>query len=690
MIGRRPRGLNCWEPKTNDYFKTDYETLIETFDWQELSHHFDVAKMTANNASDLPDPVPEQPTEQPQPSELKLLLDRLSQERCDGYNEWLRAGMALYDDALDDDALDDRFELWDDWSTRSEKYKAKDNRKLMRKKWKSFANHTGPKLTLASLRSWATTDHTAMAADGEDNKWRDFYNESPKQFMAEINKELMYQEETNEFISIMSDGRMAQTAQSGAFTYYKKLWFLAPDHKGKMTKVYPLTLWLEHRLRRNVLQILFEPLKPFDPRYHNQWDGYDYQKTRDSWDEAAVTPFVDHIKNVWADGDERQGEYILDWFAQLMQHPNRKPGVCLMIKGRPGVGKNIMLLLFRTLMGERYFLSTADKKDLFGDFTPLIEGRMLINPNEAFFGGDLALKGKFKEFVTEPHIVMNKKGISQYVISNHSFVIAFSNETNMWHVDNDDRRVNIMEARDVRHPQAYYKAIAETDLQELANYFYNRVITTKEWRDFPVSEFRIDQIERSMSTVQSFWHECLKDTIQPWNEPGNRAVWETDAETIVRKSSIYCHYQSKASVYGHNAKPVSPNTFWKETWRIFGHYDKGGVVGHTKAGRDSEPMIVTPLPKVMMLKFNETMENEFFKEEDWEDPITVGKSVRVGSGSPAPPWSGQVGRVKELGLRSESGQSSHLCAKVEFQGYDKFPEDGVGCEWYRLEQLHLE
>ena len=67
-----------------------------------MSQYFDVAKMTKNN-----DPVPELPSK----VELEQLLKRLSQERCDGYGEWLWVGMALYDDDLDEDALDDRFEL---------------------------------------------------------------------------------------------------------------------------------------------------------------------------------------------------------------------------------------------------------------------------------------------------------------------------------------------------------------------------------------------------------------------------------------------------------------------------------------------------------------------------------------------------------------------------------------------------
>ena len=32
------------------------------------------------------------------------------------YDSWVHVGMALYDGTLDDDALDDRFELWQNWS----------------------------------------------------------------------------------------------------------------------------------------------------------------------------------------------------------------------------------------------------------------------------------------------------------------------------------------------------------------------------------------------------------------------------------------------------------------------------------------------------------------------------------------------------------------------------------------------
>jgi hypothetical protein len=73
-------------------------------------------------------------------------LAGLSAARADDYDSWIRVGMVLH--SVADDLLDD----WDQWSRKSDKYKAGE----CAEKWQTFTR--GGRLTLGSLIHWARLD----------------------------------------------------------------------------------------------------------------------------------------------------------------------------------------------------------------------------------------------------------------------------------------------------------------------------------------------------------------------------------------------------------------------------------------------------------------------------------------------------------------------------------------------------
>jgi hypothetical protein len=74
------------------------------------------------------------------------LLARLSADRCDEYDSWIRVGMALSEFGTAG------LSMWDQWSRGSKKYKPGE----CERKWKSFDSTSG--VTLGSLYHWANED----------------------------------------------------------------------------------------------------------------------------------------------------------------------------------------------------------------------------------------------------------------------------------------------------------------------------------------------------------------------------------------------------------------------------------------------------------------------------------------------------------------------------------------------------
>ena len=78
--------------------------------------------------------------------------------------------------------------------------------------------------------------------------------------------------------------------------------------------------------------------------------------------------FVNHIRDIICNGDDELCEYVLNWFAQIIQTPHKKTKVGLVWRSEAeGVGKNIILNLIRDIMGSEYYYSTSNLEHLIGN-----------------------------------------------------------------------------------------------------------------------------------------------------------------------------------------------------------------------------------------------------------------------------------------------------------------------------------
>lgn len=86
--------------------------------------------------------------------EITKMLDLLSAKRVEDYNDWITAGMAIYNSSSGRS-----FSVWDDWSKKSKKYDSN----LCKQKWKSFKtkltdNKPDNQVTLGTIVYWCKQD----------------------------------------------------------------------------------------------------------------------------------------------------------------------------------------------------------------------------------------------------------------------------------------------------------------------------------------------------------------------------------------------------------------------------------------------------------------------------------------------------------------------------------------------------
>ncbi|PKC54729.1 hypothetical protein RhiirA1_403420 [Rhizophagus irregularis] len=91
-----------------------------------------------------------------------------------------------------------------------------------------------------------------------------------------------------------------------------------------------------------------------------------------------INPIIWHIEYIWCNGDKNLSEYVLKWFAFLVQHPSIIPETILVLRSPPRCGKNIITDFVRkSLFGPELVYSTSDLRKFLENSTVLFKDASL-------------------------------------------------------------------------------------------------------------------------------------------------------------------------------------------------------------------------------------------------------------------------------------------------------------------------
>lgn len=551
---------NIWE--TNDRM---FHGEIKTIKWEELKPFFNIKKMNFEGSppvspmSSDSETIEDDEVDDEVDDEWKdVVIETGVLPTCDkdefikhlqsfkpryDYHSWLVVGMICYNNF---EGREEGLKLWNQYSRDDEDgYKGI---KDLKNKWETF-NGDGKKISYKQFLRWNAEDFPPK------NKFEGWYRQGI--FMEEMNKICMYYTPTGDIL-YFSNGIYTRTKSNIACNFYGKYSFKLEEDDKNLTN--PFKLWFSNIDRKDVDRIVFNPKGDCAFNEFNIWKGFDYKKTGEGNPEK-IQKWLDHIKHIWADDDEDTYEYILNWFARILQQPWKKNNICLVLHSIEGVGKSFILDMIGKIIGKDYYYSTSSLKHILGDFNGDAEAKILVNLNETTWGGDKKMVGAFKEFITDNTIVINKKGIQSYTIQNYANTIITTNEDWIIAVNGQDRRFNLRECKNVKYENEYYEEILKTDLQELANFLYSRDITQYDPKKFEKSELHKEQVERNMDTVETFWRNAIEGEFSLGN-------WRYDCEMEewTDKSELYNRYKMKTS--GTHSNVVNQVVFWKKTRKI--------------------------------------------------------------------------------------------------------------------------
>ncbi len=266
--------------------------------------------------------------------------------------------------------------------------------------------------------------------------------------------------------------------------------------------------WLAHRERRQYRGIVFAPGQD-TPEYYNLWQGFAVEPIK-----GDCSLFIAHIKDNIARCDDDVFDYIINWLADAVQYPGERPGTSLVLRGKQGTGKGVMVSEIGRLFGP-HFKHIQHGRHLTGHFNAHLKEAAMVFADEAFWAGDKPNEGALKAMITEETLPIEFKGKDVIYVKNHIRLVVASN--NQWVVPAslEERRFFVVDVSEAHMQDTkYFKAIIEQmnngGREALLHLLLNEIdLTDINLREFPQTDALREQKLLSMDSVEKFWFECL-------------------------------------------------------------------------------------------------------------------------------------------------------------------------------------
>lgn len=271
-----------------------------------------------------------------------------------------------------------------------------------------------------------------------------------------------------------------------------------------------ITKWLNDNENRTYERCDYYPIDSKCPKNHlNLWLPYPILDV--VLDEKADTSIIYNHFNILFKNEKIVIDYVLDWFAHIVQKPDRKTMVCLLLYGKQRTGKStIGEYILRRIIGLTKMLITSKTDKVFGRFANT-QGKLLVVLNEANGAETFNITDILKDAITCNSTEQEKKGIDGATVTDYCNYIFTTNNLNSVKVSEDDSRFFAVEVSDelkgnVEYFNELYKAL-DDDLimRKLYQELLERDISKfSPSHDRPTTELYEDMKELNRDPIEHF------------------------------------------------------------------------------------------------------------------------------------------------------------------------------------------
>ncbi|WP_091685987.1 primase-helicase family protein [Methylocapsa palsarum] len=316
---------------------------------------------------------------------------------------------------------------------------------------------------------------------------------------------------------------------------------------GKQTGV--ASLWLAHRQRRGYEELVFAPGENVAGAY-NLFRGWSVAADAN----ASCDLLLAHLKNNVCGGNEAHFDWVVAFFADIIQNPGKKPGVALVLRGEEGGGKTAVGKYFGKIMPARY-TSVSQPRHLLGNFNAHLERTLLLQADEASWAGDKTGDGVLKDLITNDTMRIERKGLEAVVGKNSVRVLMTSNKDWVVPAGPAARRYGVFDVRAVKHSTAEREAFEHemntSGPAAFLHYLQCFDLTRVDLAAIPKTDALFEQKLETLPPLDSWLLDCLRE--------GQLAGEEGPAE--IQKTDVYRSYEAFAK--RKNTRALDVSMFWR-------------------------------------------------------------------------------------------------------------------------------
>src|SRR5262245_34894149 len=268
--------------------------------------------------------------------------------------------------------------------------------------------------------------------------------------------------------------------------------------------------WLEHSQRRQYAGVVFRPAgtRIINGRL-NLWTGWGVEPKQGDWSLLRR-----HIREVLAAGDEDVYQYIMNWLAWAVQHPDEQAEVALVFIGERGTGKGTLGKAFSKIFGQ-HALHLSSPEHLTGRFNVHLRVCVFLFADEAYGPKDKSAEGVLKRIITEDTLIIEQKGRDPIEVPNLLHVMMASNNEWVVPAGAHERRFMVQKVSEAnRQDPAWfgplYKQMREGGYEAMLFDLLARKLGDWHPRDIVHTEALTGQQEESLSPLDAWWFELLQ------------------------------------------------------------------------------------------------------------------------------------------------------------------------------------
>lgn len=421
--------------------------------------------------------------------------------------------------------------------------------------------------------------------------------------IASINNEATYNKDKEEFekdhfkiifppsyVSIDGDGELyVQHTETFHQSYSHKLTKIVKGEgeKAFVDEVLFTKLWIHDKNIRVYNKADFYPDKSkCPPNVYNLFKGFKAEKYEPINDKEKVSQLVEPIIHQLKIIAQEDYEFLIIFYAFIIQHPDLKTQINIVISGKDGSGKSIINDFFRKkILGDEISGQTDDTDNLFSRFSNIFVKKLFLQIDE-ISAEDFTKKKleKLKNITTSSTIKYEKKGFDEITINNYINTIMTTNNEFTIPISQTDRRnvffkcdedyvgdydywtkfKNHIEKEEVA--RAFYEYLKDYDLSSVLKNF-----NVESGLQFirPETTYKKELKALCLQTIYRFY-----SALTSYNYSGDCCLDEEfnndDLFINIQASRLYDLYSSWFVKCGFNNKPTTLTKFFIDLKKIDG------------------------------------------------------------------------------------------------------------------------